>query len=420
MALHIQQAVAETKDKMVFLRRYFHENPELSLQETETLAVIKKELSLYHIPYTHVENGGIIAVLQGKQPGRTLLLRADIDALPIEENPCNLSGRRICISRRHGVMHACGHDGHTAMLLGAAKILSEHRTDFSGTVVFMFEQGEEESGPLEKLLHYLKEESGLHIDGCYATHVRWDVPTGKIAILDGAPMAGGFGFKIKITGKGGHGSRPDLAKSPIDCFHAFYNDLQSLRMRIVSPRQCLAVSLGSVHSGEALNVIPAELVFSGTCRFFSYEDGGRQFYEAFLSLLEKSCAVYGCTYEILHLPKPLFEVRNQLQCTAIARRAAISCLGQDALGDCEPWMASETFAITSRLYPGVLVFTGIANAEKGSGANHHTPEFDLDEDGLTAGLTMCLAYTQTFLTNRDPIEFTPNPEPLDSLAARNI
>ncbi len=406
--------------ELTAIRRYLHEYPELSCQETETLAYIKSKLTEYGIPYRHVENGGIIAWIDAKKPGKTLLLRADIDALPIQEKKTNLSQPRTCCSRYDGIMHACGHDGHTAMLLVAAKLLKARQDMWSGRVVCMFEQGEEESGPLAYLLRFLEEDSGWHIDGCYATHVRWDIPTGKIAVSRTAPMAGGFGFEIKMKGRGGHGSRPDLAQSPIDCFHAFYSSLQSLRMRIVPPLTGLTFSIGSIHSGNALNVIPDELTFSGTCRFFSYDEAGKLFYEEFLRLLETTCRQYGCTYEILHMPKPLFEVRNHPVCAEIAEHAVISYIGEDALVDCQPWMASETFAITSRLYPGVLTFTGIANEKKGCGANHHTPEFDLDEDGLIYGTTLCLGYALDFLNSRTDIPFSQPDEPLCELTARNI
>ena len=416
----IWEAVKNEEATLTALRRHFHENPELSRRETHTLSYIMDTLSAYGISFRHIENGGVIAWIDGAAPGKTLLLRADIDALPIEEKETNLSQPRVCCSHNRGVMHACGHDGHMAMLLTAGKILKQMKSQWHGKIVLMFEQGEEESGPLAYLLRFLEEESGWHIDGAYATHVRWDIPAGKIAVCDEAPMAGGFGFKIKIKGCGGHGSRPDLARSPIDCFHAFYGDLQSLRMRIVPPLTGLTFSIGSVHSGSVLNVIPDELTFAGTCRFFSYDKAGKAFYEEFLRLLKLNCRQYGCTYEILHMPKPLFEVQNDPTCVGIAKSAAAAYIGPDVLCSCQPWMASETFAITLRLYPGILTFTGIANEAKGCGANHHTPEFDLDEDGLLYGTTACVGYALDFLNYDGAIPFARTTEPLDELTARNI
>ena len=284
----------------------------------------------------------------------------------------------------------------------------------------MFERGEEASGPLEYLLRYLEQDSPWQIDACYATHVRWDIPAGKIAICDEAPMAGGFGFEIRIDGHGGHGSRPDLAQSPIDCFHDIYGNLQALRMRIVPPKECLTFSVGSLHSGDTLNVIPNSLTFSGTSRFFSYDHAGKGFYEAFQDILKNSCQTYGTSYEILHMPAPLFEVQNDPTCVGIAREAVKKYMGPDVLTDCQPWMASETFALTARLYPGVLTFSGIENKEKGCGANHHTPEFDLDEDGLPYGAATCLGFALDYLKEKPDIPFTRPDEPLEKLVARNI
>ena len=417
---HILQAVQQEAAELTAIRRRCHEHPELSRQETQTMAYIQEKLTEYGIASRHVEHGGILGWIDGQKPGKTLLLRADIDALPIEESDCNLSQQRSCRSHRPGVMHACGHDGHIAMQLVAAKLLNQWKDRWNGKIVLMFEQGEEESGPLAYLLQYIEKESGWHIDACYATHVRWDIPTGKIAVCRETPMAGGFGFEIRINGRGGHGSRPDLAQSPIDCFHAFYSDLQALRMRVVPPLSGLTVSIGSLHSGSALNVIPNDLTFSGTCRFFSYDQAGKRFYEEFLHILDNACRTYGCTYDILHMPKPLFEVQNNPVCVKLAEQAVASYIGPDALTGCTPWMASETFAITARLYPGVLTFTGIANADKGCGANHHTPEFDLDEDGLIYGTTACVGYALDYLTQAPDIPFTRPDEPLEVLASRNI
>lgn len=417
----IWKNVLAEKEELVAIRRHCHEYPELSCQEFQTIAYIEGKLDEYGIAHRYIDKGGIIAWIDGKKgPGKTLLIRADIDGLPIVEKDTNLSAKRVCCSLHQGVMHACGHDGHIAMALTAAKILNQQKDTWPGTVVFMFEQGEEQSGPLEYLLRYLEEDSPWHIDACYATHVRWDIPTGKIAICHEAPMAGGFGFSIRINGHGGHGSRPDLAQSPIDCFHEFYSNLQGLRMRTVPPMEGLTISIGTIHSGDVLNVIPNTLTFSGTSRFFSYEKAGKRFYEEFLHLLRHACQMYDCTYDILHMPKPLYEVQNNPACVTLAEQAVQHYIGPDALTTCTPWMASETFALTARLYPGVLTFTGIANSAKGCGGNHHTPEFDLDEDGLTYGAAACLGFAIDFLTKSIAIPFQKTTEPLHELVQRNI
>ena len=161
------------------LRRHFHENPELSCREVNTIAFLEAYLKDLGIPTINVPDGGLLGIIDSGKPGKTLLMRADTDALPIAESPENLKGPKVCLSQVPGVSHACGHDGHMAMLLTAARILVSHKEAFAGKVVLCFERGEEESGDIQNLLPYIVKESGLTIDGCYATHVRWDCRQGK-------------------------------------------------------------------------------------------------------------------------------------------------------------------------------------------------------------------------------------------------
>ena len=420
MAINCKQLVEENIPLLIEIRRFCHRHPELSWQETQTMAYIEEDLTKFGIAWQHIDKGGILARIDGQAPGKTLLLRADIDALPITESESNLSCPRVVRSETPGVMHACGHDGHIAMQLVVAKLLQETKDQWNGTAAILFEQGEEDSPAMRYIVPYLEEKSGLSIDSCYATHLRWDVPVGKVAICDNAPMAGGFRFRVRIAGKGGHGSRPDLAYSPIDCFTSFHTHLQELRLRAIAPQECLTVSVGSVHSGELQNVVPDSLEFAGTCRFFSYDHAGRRFFDEFFRLLSNDCDTYHCTYDILDMPKPLYEVQNNPVCVDLAKKAVTETLGAGSLTQCEPWMASETFAILTRLYPGLMTFTGIANPEKGSGANHHTPQFDLDEDALAVGATTGLAYALEFFKTQPDLPFERTDEPLNELAARNV
>lgn len=420
MKMDIWNAVQQYMPLLIEMRRYFHCHPELSWKEDHTMAYIEKRLDEFGISYHLIEKGGILGHIDGTAPGKTLLIRADMDALPIDETDHNLSQPRVCRSSVPGVMHACGHDGHMAMQLIVAKLLQNLRHQWDGTVLILFEQGEEDSHAMEYIVPYLERTLTQKIDCAYATHVRWDVPTGKIAILDPSPMAGGFRFRIALHGKGGHGSRPDLAYNPIDCFASIHMQLQQLRLRAVSPQECLSVSVGSVHSGELQNVIPNTLEFAGTCRFLNYDNAGAPFFNEFMGLVERECQNYHCTYDVIDMPKPLYEVHNDATCAALARNAVIASLGKEALYDCPPWMASETFSILTRLYPSVLVFTGIANEAKGTGANHHTPQFDLDEDGLAYGAAAGLAFALTYLKEKPSIPFIRHDEPLEELAARNV
>lgn len=396
-------------------------HPELSGQEQHTLAFVQAQLSSWGIACIDVPRGGLLGVLDGAGAGKTVLLRADVDALPIQESQVNLRGEKACVSQVAGVSHACGHDAHTAMLLVQAKVLSAHTDAFRGRIIFCFERGEEATeNYIQYLIRYLESHKALHVDACYATHVRWNLPSGKISVMHGAPLAGVMGFEIKIKGKGGHGARPDLACSPIDCFAALCAELNALRLRRIDPFGTLAFSIGSVHSGQVRNVIPDELVFSGSARCFDMDGVGQAFRRELCRLLDGVTALYGCSWQALSMPAPLYEVENHETCVRIAREAVQKYLGDGVLTDVEPWMASESFSSMLKLYPGVLTFTGIQNLEKGAGANHHTPAFDVDEEGLLYGAATAVGFALEFLRQAPEIPFERRIVSLEDLLSRTF
>ncbi|MDR3138988.1 MAG: amidohydrolase, partial [Treponema sp.] len=249
----------------VEVRRHLHRHPELTRVEFETLKYIRSHLEKWGIPYVEVEDGGIFAFIGDESRGKTVLLRADIDALPIQEDPRNLARKREVISEVPGVQHACGHDAHTAMLLTAGKILKEYEGKIPGRVLLMFERGEEGGGNFRQLLYYL-EDKKIRVDGGHAIHVRPGVPAGKIVAVPGPIMSAGCGFNVTITGRGGHGSRPDLANSPLDCFTSLYQSLKDIRLKHISPFDNFTFSVGTISYGNRGNVIPGELNFQGSAR----------------------------------------------------------------------------------------------------------------------------------------------------------
>ena len=192
--MNILDIAKQNSDYTIKIRRYFHEHPECGpAEQTNTMAVIKEELDKMEIPYSQVPGGGIFAYINGSSTGKTILLRSDIDALPILESETNLKNKRICISKNPGVMHGCGHDGHIAMQLTAAKILKSMEASLNGRIVLMFEEGEEGHRNIEKLLAYMAEKD-MKFDTCYACHVRWDIPTGKLSCCQGSAMSGLYHF----------------------------------------------------------------------------------------------------------------------------------------------------------------------------------------------------------------------------------
>ena len=388
------------QDYMVEKRRYFHENPELTGQELKTVQYLSDELTAMGIEHVVIENGGILATIKGGLPGEgAVLLRADVDGLPVLETPDNLKpGMRTCISKNPGVMHACGHDGHMAMLLGAAKILLEKKDEIEGTVYLCFERGEEASGNVEYIFPYI-EKNNIKIDTVYATHLLATAPSGYLAINDEGMMAGSMGFSVTIEGAGGHGSRPDQANSPIDCFVAIYQRLQSLRLTKVDPFKTCTYSVGLLQAGNQRNVIPQTLTFGGTMRTFDRDGVGMTFREEFKKAVDGICAAYGCkvTY---NLGTPGYGVVNDAEMARWARKVIGEELGKDNVGTWDPWMASESYSQYLQQWPGVFAFLGIQNEEKGVGAAHHNQEFDIDEDVLYKGAAASATYAIEYLKDK--------------------
>ncbi len=401
--MDIKKYVEEEVPNLIAMRRHFHEYPEGSQKEFKTMDYIEEKLKGMGLSSVRVPRGGILATIDSGKPGYTMLMRADIDALPVQEDPVNLSKPKVAVSKNEGYCHACGHDGHISMLLTEAKILAAHTDEWEGKVILMFEQAEEfgERGG-KHLLQYIHEQ-GIHVDTCYATHVRWDIPVGKMAVLDNGVMSGAFFFRVKLNGKGGHGSRPDLSINPIDAFIAFGAALQSLRMRAVSPDNCLTYSFGSLHAGQEPNIIPPSLTFAGSCRFFDNNDG-EFFSKKFYQILNNICEEYGVSSEIQEeqfLPVTM----NDKTCAALARNTITASLGNDALYPTGHWMASETFGAALAMYPGILAFTGIKDTEVGSGANHHNAKFDIGEKGLVTGVESALAYVLAVLKEKPDFSY---------------
>lgn len=376
---------------------YLHEHPELSGQEEQTVLWIAQQLDALSIPYVIVERGGVLATLRGtRDNGRSILLRADIDALPIQESDCNLSRKRTCKSRVDGVMHACGHDGHTAMLLGAGKLLSEHLDSFAGTVYLCFERGEELTANVIHLLAYMEKE-GIRPDTAFGLHLMSALDSGTFGINDRAVMAANMKFDVSILGKGGHASRPDQAINPLDAFTAIYTALPALRTRFVSPLEPLTCAIGAVETDGSHNVIANRVRFRGTMRTFDVEGAGEAFYQAFRDLIASTCALYHCepVFDVFTRPTPA--VINDPICADLARRAIGAALGTARVGTCEPWLASESFSLYRFAMPSVFAFLGIRNEAIGTGAPHHNPAFEIDESVLGDGATAAVAYACAFL-----------------------
>jgi amidohydrolase len=306
-----------------------------------------------------------------------VLLRADMDALPIEETE-----DRPYRSEVPGRMHACGHDGHTAMLLGAAEILAARRDRLGRDVVFCFQPAEEGPGGAARMI----EEGVLdwvEVGSVFGLHLWSPFPAGTAHVRPGPMLAGTDEFEATIEGRGGHAALPHRTRDPIVAAALAVTALQSIVARSVDPNEAAVVSVGSLHAGTAANVIPDRATLRGTLRAFS--DATRDTLRRRLrEVLEATAAAAGCTVELaLHEGYP--PVVNDAEATRAAMRAARAVFGEDAVHEPAPLAIAEDFAYFLRARPGAFVLVGAGNAERGIVAPHHSPAFDVDESVLPRG-----------------------------------
>lgn len=384
MKANIKELAGRSGEYVVGLRRYFHENPEASLKEYGTSRRIKQELEAMDIPFVSVGECGIIATLDSGKPGKTLLIRSDMDALPIVEDPENLAGKRSCISGTKGTAHLCGHDGHMAIALGAAKVLKEVIGKMSGRILFCFEQAEENGEGIETMLKALED---YQIDYCWAIHLYAGLESGKVSLQAGPRMASVAGYTIKLVGKGGHGSRPDLCINPAGCIVDIISLIPGMMKARLNPANPVVFSVGQIQVGSKGNIIASDGFFSGTLRYFDY-DAGVKAMEIMCSVTEEVAKIHGC--EVVYERKIVTNsaVINDPEVSRIAENCVKETMGEEYIVTSEPWYATESFGRYQQRYPGVLALVGIKNPKVGSGEEHHNSKFDIDEAVLAPSVEM--------------------------------
>jgi amidohydrolase len=372
-----------------------HEHPEISAKEFETSRFLRAEIAQLGLPVTQIHGTGFYAVLDTQRPGKTIGLRADIDALPISENPSNLKQNKQWISQNEGVSHACGHDGHMAILLGTIKILNNFKNKLSGKIIFIFEEGEETNSGIDAMVAALQP---LGIDAIYGNHLRSSLKTGDLFIKEGPIMAGSGTIAFDVIGKGGHASRPDLAVNPI---FATANILTGISIAWNNQRditKTLTLGISQVQGGETYNVIPNSVYVGGTIRFFDKEEGKKGF-ELVRKVAEDIAHAHNCSVQFHDgMGVKINPVVNDRNLAALAQKA-IAELYPDKVVTSEDniWYASETFTKYSSVAPSIFLLVGIKNDELGSGAEHHNDRFDLDEEALPYAVGAMVQFANKFL-----------------------
>lgn len=393
--MNVKNLIEKNKDYILEMRRYFHMHPELSFEEFETTKKISEELDKMGIQYeipTEEPKTGVIGLIKGGKPGKTVALRADIDALNVtEENDVDYKSQNV------GKMHACGHDTHMAMLLGAAKMLKEVQDDLCGKVYLIF-QPAEEVGLGAKYM--IRQGSWFEeTDNIYGSHIWSGVEAGKISVEAGDRMAAADMFKIKLKGKSGHGSLPNETVDAVVVGSAVVQALQQLVSRNYSPLDSVTVTIGSFHSGNRFNIIAGEAEMEGTNRYFSREIGER-IEKDMRRVIKGVCDAYGATYEMeyTYILGPTF---NEEESSKIAAKAIEKIAGKDTVGLMQKTTGGEDFAFYLEKKPGCFGFVGCRNPEIGADYPHHSEHFNVDESVLANGAATYAQYAIDFLNGED-------------------
>ncbi len=386
---HILEMALMLKQQTIAFRRDLHMYPELSFEEFQTSAKVKRELDRMGIPYRAVTETGIVAEITGETSGKTVALRADMDALEIQEKT-SLDFQ----SKHPGLMHACGHDGHTAALLAAADILNRQRENFGGKVKLIFQPGEEK---VQGALRMTEADPFMDgVDSILGLHLISDYPCGSICWHDGEFMFGGEKFDIHVDGMGGHGAQPHRSIDALLVASAIVMNSQAILGREIDPNEVAVATIGMLTSGTRHNVIAGEADMTGTIRYYN-EETRAVLKESLTRMVENTAKTYRAKGEIAfstYVP-PLF---NDPAFGAIVRKSAAKIVGEKNVVNLRRGTGSDDFAYYLRRTPGYYAVVGCGNAEKNASFPHHHPNFALDEDSLPIAAAFYAQYALDYLS----------------------
>ena len=385
----LKKDTEKIKGQLIEWRRDFHRHPEVAFREQRTSAIIREFLQKIGIPVTPCAGTGLKAILEGLPGGRTVALRADMDALPLKEE-----GDKEYISENPQAAHACAHDGHMAIIMGAAKVLAQRKKEFKGRVVFLFQPAEElPPGGAKTMV----EEGALDgVDAVFGLHLWQPLPTGFIGLVKGPMMAQADNFSIVVRGKGGHGSAPHLTVDPILVASHIVVNAQSVVSRSIDPLKPAVVSFGIVKGGTAYNIIPGEVTLNGTVR--SFESSIQSLAEKRLKeIAEETCRAFGATAEFSY-KKGYPALVNHGAMVDFVVDVARKTLGEECVKSIDPIMGGEDFAYFLQKVPGAFLFFGMGD---GTIFPHHHPGFDIDEAALPKATLLMTSIVLHYLEKKE-------------------
>ena len=386
--LHIKEAIPFYNEELISLRRKLHSEPELSWEEYKTTAFICSYLEELGISFRKTEPTGVIAEIEGGLPGRTVALRADMDALPVEE----LTEDIPYASKEAGKMHACGHDAHTAMLLIAAKVLNERKAEIPGKVRLIYQPAEEAAAGAREMVRQGAMDGA---DQVFGIHIWSQLPTGKVSCPPGPSFASADIFKVSFTGKGGHGAMPQDCIDTAVVASSFVMNVQSVVSRTIDPQQPAVVTVGKMTAGTRFNVIAEHAEIEGTVRCFD-ERVQEHIIRQLEQYAQQTAAVYGAKAEVEYI-KGTRVVSNDAQSAALVRKVAAAAFGEECVYDEKPTMGAEDFGFYQEHAPGSFALVGSGNPDKDTEWQHHHGRFNIDEDALAAGAELYAQFAWSYL-----------------------
>jgi len=391
LTVDIKKLAEKYADYIVAQRRFFHQCPELSFEEVETTRELKKRLEDMGIEVTTFDDyNGLVGIIKGGKPGATVMLRADIDALPVEEKT------GLPFASTNGNMHACGHDNHMAMLLGAAKILMEGREELEGTVKLLFQSAEESCYGAE---YYVRNGILDDAQAIFGMHIWGTLDAPLINIAEGGRMASCDNFTITVKGTSSHGSAPHLGKDAVVAAASLVMNLQTFVSRMNDPLNILVITIGTVHGGQRFNIIANEVKLEGTIRTYSREL--RKTIEADLrNIIVCTAQALGCTAALDYKAYLGPVINDHEDLNRIARGAAVKLYGEEGLTEMQRLSGSEDFSILADKVPGVYAFIGCVNKEIGAIYCNHNDKFTVDETVLHRGAALYAQFAVDFLEGK--------------------